>query len=329
MKRSAVIKSFTLSLVILSTMAAFAQDGTLAQQKRTEMWLDLYTGEPVCFEEMLDDLTQAEIVFLGERHTVSRHHEWQFKVVDALAEKGKKLVLGIEMMEKRFQPQLDQYCQGAIDFEELAQATEWSENWGNYEDYKKVVESARNAGAMILALNADANVVRTIGRKGLDALTSEERSTLPDDLKQEDAPYYNFLKMQLMVHARVTEENLRNIFTAQISRDATMAETMADYLKSPAGKDRQGIILCGSGHCSYGMGTASRLQDRLPDAKMRILIMSESGDVKLSKAMMKHARSIEITHQQLRDVIQHPLGDYLSVIEPAPDAVEDMEMDKK
>ena len=64
---------------------------------------------------------------------------------------------------------------------------------------------------------------------------------------------------------------------------------MANYLKSPAGKDRQALILCGSGHCSYGMGTASRLQDRLPDAKMRILIMSESGDVKLSKAMMKHA----------------------------------------
>ena len=58
---------------------------------------------------MLDDLTQADILFLGERHTVSRHHEWQFKVVDALAAKGKKLVLGMEMMEKRFQPQLDQY----------------------------------------------------------------------------------------------------------------------------------------------------------------------------------------------------------------------------
>jgi uncharacterized iron-regulated protein len=301
-----------LLLLALCAPAVMAQEDA---QKRAEMWVDLYTGEPVAFDEVTQDLATADIVFLGERHTVDRHHRWQHEIVKALAEEDRPLVLGIEMMEKRFQPELDRYCRGEIDFEELAEATQWGEHWKNYEDYQPILEAARAAGAHILALNADSKIIRTIGRKGIDALTPEERNTLPETLNLDDPPYFALLKLQLMVHAHVDEERLHGVFAAQVARDESMAAAMADYLKSGAGKGRRAVILCGAGHCAYGYGTASRLQTRLPKAETRIVILSESGDVEIPEAMQKHVRDIEISHQQIRDAVSRPLGDYLSVIE--------------
>ena len=288
------------------------------RHERAEMWTDLYTGEPVSFAEVTADLLRADHIFIGESHTVDRHHDWQRRIVAALAEGEPRLVLGLEMMEKRNQPALDRYAAGTISFDELAEATEWRKQWSNYEDYRAVLETARAVGAKILGLNADAGVIRKIGREGLDALSPEERGSLPPDLQLDDPPYFALLKMRLMVHASVTEDNLRRIFAAQVARDENMAETLAEYVQSREGRGRRAVVLCGGGHCAYGYGTASRLARRIPDAKARIVLLSDSGDTVLPEAMRKHVRAIEITHQQLRDAINQPLADYLSVIEPAP-----------
>jgi uncharacterized iron-regulated protein len=278
--------------------------------------MDLYTGEPVDFDEIVGDLAQSDLVFLGEHHTVPRHHRRQLEIIEALTARRAFPVLGVEMLQKKFQPELDRYARGEIDFQQLAELTDWGTVWSNYEDYRDILESARKAGLTILALNGDLDLIRKIGRQGLDALTDEEANELPKDLQLKDQPYFDLLEMQMMVHAGVTEENLRNIFSAQVARDEIMAETLARYLKSPAGKSRQAIILCGSGHCAYGLGTVSRLKSRLSGARDRIVILSESDDVELSPEMAKYARDIEVSHQQLRDVIQRPLGDYLCIIQP-------------
>lgn len=283
---------------------------------RVEMWIDLYTGEPVEFDEIAVDLAQSDLIFLGEHHTIARHHRRQLEIIEAMTTRRQLLVLGLEMLQKKYQPELDRYGKGEIDFQKLAELTDWGTVWSNFEDYRDILESARRAGVPLLALNGDQDLIRKVGRQGLDALTDDERNVLPRELALEDPPYFGLLEMQMMVHAGVTEENLRKIFSAQVARDETMAETMAQYLKSPAGKGRQAIILCGSGHCAYGYGTVSRLKSRLPGARDRIIILSESGDLELSPEMAKYARDIDVTHQQLRNVIQQPLGDYLCIIQP-------------
>lgn len=307
------------SILACAALAATMGMSNAPAGQRVEFWIDLYTGEPVSFEEMLGDLVGADVVFLGERHTVERHHRWQETIVKALAGGDRKLVLGLEMLETRYQPQLDRYGSGEIDFAGLAAETDWAERWDNYEDYRGPVEAARKAGAKLLALNADAGLVRRIGREGLEALSEEERGQLPAELDLDDKPYFALLEMQMMVHAHMSEAFLNNIFAAQVARDATMADSLASFLESPEGKGRRAVVLLGAGHCSYGYGTVSRLKRRLPDTTDRIVIMSESGDVELPPAMAKYARDIEITHQQLRDIISRPLGDYLSVIEMKPE----------
>ena len=60
----------------------------------------------------------------------------------------------------------------------------------------------------------------------------------------------------------------------------------------------------------YGLGTAARVRRRLPQAKDRIVLFSESGDLVLSPQERVMAREITITHEQLRQ-IDRPIADYL------------------
>lgn len=282
---------------------------------RAEFWIDLYNGEPVPYADVLADLAGVDLVFIGEHHTIDRHHRWQKKIIEDLAAGGAGLVVGVEMLEHKYQPQLDSYAEGEIGFEQLAEETRWGERWGNYGDYREIFESVRKSGLKLLALNADGDVVRKVGRQGLEALDEKERDLLPLKLGLDDPPYFALLEMQMMVHAHVTEKFLKNMFAAQAARDAAMAEAMADYLKSPEGRGRQAVMLLGAGHCTYGYGTVSRLKARLPDADDRIVLMSESGDLVIPPELEKYAREVEVNHAQLRETVRRPPGDYLSVIE--------------
>ena len=42
------------------------------------------TGKPVSFEEMLDDLKTAGMVYIGETHTDPAHHEIQLQIMQAM-----------------------------------------------------------------------------------------------------------------------------------------------------------------------------------------------------------------------------------------------------
>ncbi|MFO7904164.1 MAG: ChaN family lipoprotein [Planctomycetota bacterium] len=61
---------------------------------------------------------------------------------------------------------LERYKRGEIDYEELVKATNWSERWDNYQQYRNIVETARELEIPIVALNARAETIRQVARKG-------------------------------------------------------------------------------------------------------------------------------------------------------------------
>jgi hypothetical protein len=54
----------------------------------------------------------------------------------------------------------------------------------------------------------------------------------------------------------------------------------------------------------------------MPSIKDRVVLFSESGELKLSPAEQAMASNATITHEQLRE-LDHPLADYLCVKPPA------------
>lgn len=279
---------------------------------RASLWIDAVGGEPVAFADMVEDLAGARVIYLGETHTVPRHHKAQREILEALAAAGKPLVLALEQIEAHQQDEVERFNRREIDGEGLAKASDWGKRWRNYADYLPILQLARDRGIPILALNARAEIIRKVGRGGLASLPAEERATLPAEIQLQDAPYEALMNLQLAVHMAFDPAKLRPVFEAQVARDETMAERIAAALSRPNAPTV--VVLCGSGHARYGLGIPERVRRRVAGVQDRIVILAQSGELKLTESDRKQMRETRVTHQQLR-AFGRP-GDYLLVTEP-------------
>jgi len=283
---------------------------------RAAVWVDALRGEPLEFEAVLDDLSTARVVYLGEIHSLPRHHELQAAILAGLAQRGVRLVLAMEQFEYFAQPALDRFHSRDTDLNQLVAEAELDRRWRGHTNYHALLQTARAHQIPVLALNARAETIRAVGRQGLAGITAAQRAELPPEMVTTD-PVYERLATQLLgVHMAFDPQKLRPIFEAQVARDETMAARLAEYLSSPQGEGRTAVVICGRGHCEYGLGMPDRVVRRMPKGTPRIVLFSESGDLQLSEAERKQAREIEVPHQFLRD-LGRPPGDYFHIIAPA------------
>jgi uncharacterized iron-regulated protein len=134
-------------------------------------------------------------------------------------------------MEARYQPSLDRYNRGEIDFERLAADTDWARRWSNYRDYRTVLEACRSAAGEVIALNARAEVVRSVAREGLASLDEGSRAELPAEIDLSNHDHERLLAMMLPVHAFTQGDALRRMYEAQIARDEKMADVLAARIR--------------------------------------------------------------------------------------------------
>ena len=308
-----------LLFVLLFTGASAAAERGAG--KTGDIWIDVYQGEPLPYEDVLDDLAKADVIYLGERHTIVRHHEIQERILTDLGQKAVPLAIGLEQMEAWRQPELDRYNRGEIDFDGLAAATDWAKSWGNYQQYRPILEAARKVKAPVIALNAKAETIRQVARSGgVEKMPPEARKELPAEMQLQDPAYAKALSLELMVHAAAMSKSIRPMIEAQMARDESMAQAICAFLESKEGKGRKVIVLCGGGHIARGLGTPARVRRRLPAVKDRIVLFSESGELKLSPAEQAMASNVEITHEQLRELNQ-PIADYFCIKPVAEETV--------
>ncbi|MBM3300197.1 MAG: ChaN family lipoprotein [Deltaproteobacteria bacterium] len=279
--------------------------------------IDLLMGEPIPMEMMLDDISLVRLVYVGEIHTVDRHHRVQAELLRRLTERNAKLAVGMEMFSQGQQQVLDRWQTGKDDLSALVQEL-GKEHWTNLMDYESVLLSARDAAAPIVCLNADDDLVRKIARTGLDGLNESERQQVPEGVNQIDQAHDRLLRLKLRVHKAFQNKSLDNVVLAQALRDETMAQAVIRFIESPQGKDRIMLVIAGAGHLNYGFGIPDRVQSRL-DVPYRIILPSESGELVLSEEDKRRSVPIEITHEDLR-FIRRPIADYLHVI-PLKEAV--------
>jgi uncharacterized iron-regulated protein len=279
--------------------------------------IDLLRGEPVPFAMMLDDLSRTRIVYLGEVHTIPRHHQIQTAILEGLAERTPKVAVGMEMFAQAQQPILDRWLQGREDVSALIREL-GHERWGNLKDYEAVLLAARRLPAPIIGLNASDKLVRDVARHGLEGLSAENQKLVPEGLDRMTNPLNDrLLRLRLRVHKAFQHGSLDRIVLAQTLRDVTMAAGVADFLNSPRGKDHLMLVIAGNGHVNYGFGIPERVRARL-DVPHRIVLASESGELVLSEEEERQSVPIDITHEDL-SFIRVPIGDYLNVIPLPPE----------
>ena len=185
------------------------------------------SSREVTFNQMVDSLAKADVVFIGENHNCPISHWMELKIAEAMfAAHGGLLTIGEEMMEADNQLILDEYMTRTIDYDRFESEARL---WDNYAtDYYPVVFFAKDNGIPMVATNVPrryASIVKNKGLEALDSLSAEAKSYLPplpipfnfDSDKSDSA----FGMMQLL--GGRTSGDTERLAQAQAIKDATMA----------------------------------------------------------------------------------------------------------
>ncbi len=235
-------------------------------------------GAEAAFDAMIADLSEADVVFLGEEHDNDVGHRLQLETVRALHAARPELVISLEQFEADVQGVLDLYLAGGID---EAEFLERSRPWPNYaEHYRPVIEYARANGLAVVAANVPRPEARRVAYEGLGVAGALEHAPWSTWV---DEPEYaeRFAAAMGRAHMAEEDEGLRNWFAAQCTKDDKMAESIARAVVAgrSAGGDPLVVHLCGRFHSDYRLGTASRLLRRLPTLDVRVVGMDSGGDL--------------------------------------------------
>lgn len=218
-------------------------------------------GRELGFDELVDELVRARAIYVGEHHDSPADHRAELAIVQAIYERDPALVIGLEMFDVRAQQALDDYVRGAIDEAELLERSAYSERWGfDYALLRPLMEWARAHRVRILALNVPREVTRAIARGGLEALSAEQRASIPAELVLEHAAHRAMVLEALAGHPGMTDEQRERFYAAQVVWDESMGSEVARALAAEAGP-RRIVVFAGAFHVARGLGiprTAAR-----------------------------------------------------------------------
>ncbi|HEX8327968.1 MAG TPA: ChaN family lipoprotein [Hymenobacter sp.] len=229
------------------------------------------TGQPADYDQMLQELAQADVVLFGEQHNDALTHWLELQVAKDLARlKPGKLVLGMEMFERDVQPLVAQYAAGTLAdsaFERQARP------WPNFAtDYRPLVLFARDQKIPVVGTNAPRPFVSSVARgslKALDKLPAGDRALLaPLPLKVDfDLPGYKKMAAMFGGDSKAHGGGAQNIIQAQALRDATMAH----FIRSNRQEGQTLLHFNGSYHSDNHDGIVAYLRQYAPKLRVKTL----------------------------------------------------------
>ena len=180
----------------------------------------------------------------------------------------------MEQFNLNHQDALDAYLAGQTGETEMI---EDADAWENYKaSYRPLVEFAREHQLPVVAANAPADIVRCVGREGMDylqRLPDAQRAALPAQAFL-DTPDYRDKFVDAIAGSHGAEQTelagrLLSTYQAQLLRDNTMAERILTALNEHPG--HQVLHTTGTFHSEQRLGTVAVLEQRAPELSIAVL----------------------------------------------------------
>jgi uncharacterized iron-regulated protein len=232
-----------------------------AEEKRFAQGAIIATAsaEAIGFEDLIDQLSRAAVVFVGERHTSKEHHEIQLRIVTALVARGARVKVGMEMFDHTYQPLLDQWSAGQLDTRRFLELTHWYANWRyDYDLYRPILDYVQKNRLPLFGLNLPFHLPPKISTGGIDSLRPAERALVAADIDTGDAGHRAYLKGIFDQHHLKGRDNFEYFYTAQCAWEDTMAAQIAAHL----GDEGLMVVIIGNGHIQKKYGVPKRTDRR-------------------------------------------------------------------
>lgn len=234
--------------------------------------MDGVTGATLSFQKLTDRISRMDVIFVGEIHTDSMTHVTERALLEAVHRNHPELAVALEMFERDVQGILNEYLAGRIDEETFLKT---SRPWGNYPtDYRPLVEFAKEKGLPVLAMNVPRRYAAKVAMQGesaIAALPDSERVWVARELKVPDDEYKKRFRETMSggMPGPMARMDPDALYAAQCLKDDTMAESIADFLKThPASKM---ISYQGDFHSAGGLGMVGKLKLLAPGVKTVVI----------------------------------------------------------
>lgn len=289
----------------------------------SEEIIRLPEGEKLSFQQLLDDLQGARVIYIGESHDQIEHHRIQRRIISEFAVKGKDVVIAMEMFQKSQQPILDRWSQGLLTEEEFLREVKWDETWGmDYQLYKGILDEARDRRLKVLGLNVPRELVRKVAQSGLEGLSAEDRKGLPE-MDLTDQQHRAYIESVYKGHEGGLARDFEKFYQAQALWDEAMAENLSEFLSSPEGQGKTAIVLAGKGHIVYRFGIPNRFYRRMP-LSYKTVVLKEwrtgmGDDPMLTQSSLPLADYLWITHPTPLEKKRPRIGIVLKEAEEPPE----------
>ena len=257
------------------------------------------SGQPVSFDEMLDDLRSVQVVYVGERHTDRVHHKIQLEILSRLFNAHSDMSVGMEMFDHTYQPVLDRWSTGDMDWQEFLEKTHWYANWKyNASLYREILKFIKQHHIPLIGINIPFSLPPKISIGGIESLNTEEKKHLPAAIDLSNTAHRDYVKKIFEFHHLPGRNDFETFYEAQCAWEDGMADAIAKH------RDYQPmVVLLGGGHIIHKFGVPERAFKRTA-ASFRTVYLAPAG----SRAELSYADYIWVTADAAADetlVIDH------------------------
>ncbi|MDH5741095.1 MAG: ChaN family lipoprotein, partial [Nitrospira sp.] len=226
--RSAFGLSLLICLLVFPMGCAVEHAGGLGSNVETgwQPWhiLDTQAGRVISFADLVKDLEQQDIVYLGEEHHNPHHIEAALKVLNQLVADEIEPTIGMEMFGWDGQSALDSFVSTTQPVtNEFLEQVRWKQNWGGaFEDYAPLLTFARDRHLSVRAMNPPKPLIRRVVKLGLDQAKQEpDWATWGLDQEEivDDPAYRERIFDQLQRCHGGSAEHYRTMYDASMVRD--------------------------------------------------------------------------------------------------------------
>lgn len=217
-------------------------------------------------QELAARLADTKILFIGEEHTNLEFHRVQLRVIQALHDAGREVLIGLEMFPYTQQAVLDKWTRGRMTEQQFVDGSGWYETWSHHwGHYRDIFLYAKANKLAMYGINAPREVVRTMRAKGIEALDADARAHMPPNLdltSEEHRAMFraSFSADDLLHMTSLNEEQREGMYRAQATWDGAMGWNAMKALKEHGGPKAIMVVLIGSGHVTYGLGAERQIR---------------------------------------------------------------------
>ena len=253
--------------------------------------IHLPTGIFMSFEQMMDIVDAAKVVYVGEMHSNFQAHEAQRRIIEELERRHPgKVAIGMEMFREPQQPVVDRWVKGELSELQFLKESKWHDNWGSdFAHYRGILELARDRRLDVIALNPAKETQKQFAAAGFGGTLPPEVAAKVPDTDFSDPFQRAMLEAIFGGHdtghgprpapenpeqhwmeaaardqraAEAKDKMFESFFRTQVLWDESMASRVVDYLKSPAGEGKKMVVVAGGFHVRHGLGVPRRVLRR-------------------------------------------------------------------